>query len=159
MKGKTNKFSVYLYINDNYSAGSSVLAAFVEIIFDNSDDRFSTGTDDVVLRRTVGLKKDEFFLNKKRMPKEDIISLLETAGFSRTNPYYIVQQGKVANLCTMKDKDRLVLLKEVSGTSIYEEKRAESLKILQEAGVQQDRINVWLYACDFDFNYFIKCVT
>ena len=143
MKGEPNASSIMIILCFAFHrAGSSVLAAFVEIIFDNSDDRFSTGTDDVVLRRTVGLKKDEFFLNKKRMPKEDIVSLLETAGFSRTNPYYIVQQGKVANLCTMKDKDRLVLLKEVSGTSVYEEKRSESLKILQESGVQQDRINV-----------------
>jgi hypothetical protein len=27
--------------------------------------------------------------------KEDVMNLLETAGFSRSNPYYIVQQGKV----------------------------------------------------------------
>jgi len=122
-------------------AGSSVMAAFVEIVFDNTGDRFSTETDEVVLRRTVGHKKDEFFLNKKRIQKNEVISLLETAGFSRSNPYYIVQQGKVANLCTMKDKDRLTLLKEVSGTSVYEERRSESLKILQESGVQQERIN------------------
>ena len=81
-------------------------------------------------------------MNKKRIQKTEVISLLETAGFSRTNPYYIVQQGRVANLCTMKDKDRLLLLKEVSGTSVYEDRRAESLKILQESGVQQERIDV-----------------
>ena len=118
------------------------MAAFVEIVFDNTGDRFSTETDEVVLRRTVGHKKDEFFLNKKRIQKSEVISLLETAGFSRSNPYYIVQQGKVANLCTMKDKDRLALLKEVSGTTVYEERRTESLKILQDSGVQQDRIDV-----------------
>ncbi len=36
------------------SAGSSVMAAYVEIIFDNSDGRFSVDSDEVVLRRTVG---------------------------------------------------------------------------------------------------------
>ncbi len=30
------------------------MAAYVEIIFDNTGDRFSTETDEVVLRRTVG---------------------------------------------------------------------------------------------------------
>lgn len=87
-------------------------------------------------------KKDEFFLNRKRVQKSEVISLLESAGFSKANPYYIVQQGKVSNLCVMKDKDRLELLKEVAGTTVYEERRAESLKITQETLSKQDQINV-----------------
>jgi structural maintenance of chromosome 3 (chondroitin sulfate proteoglycan 6) len=95
-----------------------------------------------VLRRTVGQKKDEFFLNRKRIQKSEVISLLESAGFSKSNPYYIVQQGKVANLCVMKDKDRLNLLKEVAGTTVYEERRAESLKIMEETTKKQEQITV-----------------
>lgn len=44
-----------------------------------------------------------------------VCSLLESAGFSRSNPYYIVQQGKVNALTLMKDEQRLDLLKEVCG--------------------------------------------
>lgn len=121
-------------------AGSSVMAAYVEIVFDNSDGRLSVETEEVVLRRTVGLKKDEFFLNRKRVQKSEVYSLLESAGFSKSNPYYIVQQGKVSNLCVMKDKDRLNLLKEIAGTTVYEERRQESLQILQEANGKQDQI-------------------
>jgi len=43
-----------------------------------------------------------------------VTSLLESAGFSKSNPYYIVQQGKVNALCLSKDEERLQLLKEVS---------------------------------------------
>ena len=57
--------------------------------------RLSVESDEVVLRRTVGHKKDEFFLNRKRVQKSEVQSLLESAGFSKSNPYYIVQQGKV----------------------------------------------------------------
>ena len=116
------------------------MAAYVEIIFENSDGRFPIESDEVVLRRTVGHKKDEFFINRKRCQKSEVTSLLESAGFSRSNPYYIVQQGKVANLCTMKDRDRLNLLREVAGTTVYEERRAESLRILQDTGAKQERI-------------------
>jgi chromosome segregation ATPase len=42
-----------------------------------------------------------------------VSSLLESAGFSRSNPYYIVQQGKVNHLTLMRDEQRLDLLKEV----------------------------------------------
>jgi structural maintenance of chromosome 3 (chondroitin sulfate proteoglycan 6) len=104
--------------------------------------RFTTDSDEVVLRRTVGHKKDEFFLNRKRIQKQEVQSLLESAGFSNSNPYYIVQQGKVANLCVMKDSDRLNLLKEVAGTTVYEERRSESLKIMQETSSKQEQITV-----------------
>ena len=29
--------------------------------------------------------------------KTEVVNLLETAGFSRANPYYVVQQGKVCS--------------------------------------------------------------
>jgi structural maintenance of chromosome 3 (chondroitin sulfate proteoglycan 6) len=121
-------------------AGSSVMSAYVEIVFDNTDGRLSVDSDEVILRRTIGHKKDEFFLNRKRIQKSEVISLLESAGFSKSNPYYIVQQGKVANLCVMRDKDRLNLLKEIAGTTVYEERREESLKILLDTTHKQERI-------------------
>jgi len=67
----------------------------VEIIFDNSDNRFPTGREEVILRRTIGLKKDEYSLDKKSASKADVMNLLESAGFSKSNPYYIVPQGRV----------------------------------------------------------------
>lgn len=41
---------------------TTTLSAYVEIVFDNSDNRFPTGKDEVVLRRTIGLKKDDYSL-------------------------------------------------------------------------------------------------
>lgn len=70
----------------------------VEIVFDNADNRFPTGKDEVILRRTIGLKKDEYSLDKKSVSKADVMNLLESAGFSRANPYYIVPQGRVRPL-------------------------------------------------------------
>ena len=59
-------------------SGSTAVNAFVEIVFDNSDNRFSLeNSDEVVLRRTIGHKKDEFFLQRKRANKTEIMSLLE----------------------------------------------------------------------------------
>ena len=114
-------------------SGSTAVSAFVEIVFDNSDNRFSLeNSDEVVLRRTIGHKKDEFFLQRKRATKNEIMSLLEGAGFSKSNPYYIVQQGKVNALCTMNDAERLRLFKEVAGTTVYDEKKAESLTKMEE---------------------------
>lgn len=78
------------------------------------------------------------------------MNLLESAGFSRSNPYYIVPQGRVSgvdtvddgrrltrqitHLTSIDDKERLNLLKEVAGTKVYEQKRAESSKIMDDTG-------------------------
>lgn len=117
------------------------MSAYVEIIFDNSDDRFPTGKDELILRRTIGLKKDEYSLDRKNATKADVMNLLESAGFSRSNPYYIVPQGRVTTLTNMKDHERLNLLKEVAGTQVYEARRVESLKIMTDTDNKRAKID------------------
>lgn len=117
------------------------MSAYVEVIFDNSDDRFPTGKDELILRRTIGLKKDEYSLDRKNATKADVMNLLESAGFSRSNPYYIVPQGRVTTLTNMKDPERLSLLKEVAGTQVYEARRVESLKIMTETDNKRSKID------------------
>ena len=46
----------------------------------------------------------------------------------------IYLKKKIASLTLMKDSERLDLLKEIGGTRVYEERRRESLKIMQETG-------------------------
>ncbi|KAJ6138885.1 Chromosome segregation protein SudA [Penicillium samsonianum] len=154
--GKSNFFAAIRFVlSDAYThlgreerqallhegSGSAVMSAYVEIIFDNSDDRFPTGKPEVVLRRTIGIKKDEYTLDRKNATKNDVMNLLESAGFSRSNPYYIVPQGRVTALTNMKDSERLILLKEVAGTQVYEARRTESLKIMNETNSKRTKID------------------
>ncbi|KAJ5635791.1 RecF/RecN/SMC protein [Penicillium longicatenatum] len=154
--GKSNFFAAIRFVlSDAYThlgreerqallhegSGSAVMSAYVEIIFDNSDDRFPTGKPELVLRRTIGIKKDEYTLDRKNATKNDVMNLLESAGFSRSNPYYIVPQGRVTALTNMKDSERLVLLKEVAGTQVYEARRSESLKIMHETNSKRAKID------------------
>ncbi|KAI9599456.1 chromosome segregation protein [Syncephalis fuscata] len=120
--------------------GPSTMSAYVEVIFDNSDQRFPTGKDEVVIRRTIGLKEDEYSLDRKSSSKTEVINLLESAGFSRSNPYYIVPQGRITALTQAKDSERLQLLKEVAGTQVYETRRQESVKIMEDTESKRNKI-------------------
>ncbi|RKO97584.1 RecF/RecN/SMC protein [Caulochytrium protostelioides] len=124
--------------------GPSTVSAYVEIIFDNAQNRFPTGRDEVVLRRTVGLKKDEYALDRKSVPRTEVLNLLESAGFSRCNPYYIVPQGRITMLMNAKDRERLQLLKEVAGTSVYEQRRTESIRIMEDTQAKRAKIDEML---------------
>lgn len=76
------------------------------------------------------------------------MNLLQAAGFSRSNPYYIVPQGRITALTNAQDYERLELLKEVAGTRVYEDHRAESLKILEETATKQAKITELLSFID-----------
>ncbi|KDQ11977.1 hypothetical protein BOTBODRAFT_113479 [Botryobasidium botryosum FD-172 SS1] len=154
--GKSNFFAAIRFVlSDAYTSMSreerqallhegvsvtTTLSAYVEIVFDNSDNRFPTGKEEVVLRRTIGLKKDEYSLDKKSASKADVMNLLESAGFSKSNPYYIVPQGRITSLTNAKDHERLALLKEVAGTKVYEQRRSESLRIMDETEAKRSKI-------------------
>ncbi|GAA5861222.1 hypothetical protein JCM3774_002232 [Rhodotorula dairenensis] len=156
--GKSNFFSAIRFVlSDAYTSlsreerqallhdsggagGGATMSAYVEIEFDNKDGRFPTNKPTLLLRRTIGLKKDEYQLDRKSTSKGEVMSLLESAGFSRSNPYYIVPQGRITHLTNQKDADRLLLLKEVAGTKVYEERRAESTKIMDETNAKRDKI-------------------
>ncbi|WFC95905.1 Structural maintenance of chromosomes protein 3 [Malassezia brasiliensis] len=116
---------------DASGATSATLSAFVEIVFDNSDGRFPLNGDEVVVRRTVSLAKDEYMIDRKNASKTEVVNLLESAGFSRSNPYYIVPQGRITHLTNATDAERLALLKEVAGTRVYEQRRVDSVDILR----------------------------
>jgi len=52
----------------------------------------------------------------------------------------VVQQGKITAMATMKDAQRLELLKEIGGTHVYEERRGESLRLLGESCARRDAV-------------------
>uniref|UniRef100_A0A1A9W229 Structural maintenance of chromosomes protein n=1 Tax=Glossina brevipalpis TaxID=37001 RepID=A0A1A9W229_9MUSC len=124
--------------------GARVISAYVEIIFDNSDNRVPIDKEEIYLRRVIGAKKDQYFLNKKVVPRTEVVNLLESAGFSNSNPYYIVKQGKINQMATAADSYRLKLLREVAGTRVYDERKEQSLNILRETEGKLEKISEYL---------------
>ncbi|KAF2795872.1 RecF/RecN/SMC protein [Melanomma pulvis-pyrius CBS 109.77] len=154
--GKSNFFAAVRFVlGDDYhsmsreerqallheGSGSAVMSAYVEVCFDNSQDRFHTGKSEFFLRRTIGQKKDEYSLDRKNATRAEVQQILESAGFSRSNPYYIVPQGRVTALTNMKDLERLNVLKEISGSNVYETRRKDSLKLLTDTDNKRSKID------------------
>uniref|UniRef100_A0A182MHM9 Structural maintenance of chromosomes protein n=1 Tax=Anopheles culicifacies TaxID=139723 RepID=A0A182MHM9_9DIPT len=124
--------------------GPRAMSAYVEIIFDNSDNRVPIDKEEIYLRRVIGAKKDQYFLNKKVVPRSEVVNLLESAGFSNSNPYYIVKQGKINQMATAPDSHRLKLLREVAGTRVYDERKEESMNLLRESEGKLEKISEYL---------------
>lgn len=121
--------------------GARVQTARVEIVFDNSDRRIvANDCDEVRVSRQIGNKKDQYYIDSKVVSRSDVVNLMESAGFSRSNPYYIVKQGKINELATAPDPHRLKLLREVAGTRVYDERKEESEKILEETTEKKKKV-------------------
>lgn len=153
--GKSNFFyAIQFVLSDEFShlrpdqrqqllhegPGQRTMIAYVEIIFDNSDNRLPIDESVVTLRRQIGLKKDQYYLNKKIVTRADVMNVLESAGFSRSNPYYIVKQGKINQMATAPDPQRLKILREVAGTRIYDERKEESRVSLRDSENKLEKI-------------------
>ena len=152
--GKSNFFAAIRFVlSDAYNnmtreerqsliheSSVNIMSAFVEIIFDNKDRRIPIAKDEISIRRTIGMKKDDYSLDYKSTTKSEIMNLLEASGFSKSNPYYIVPQGKVTALTNAKDSERLELLKDIAGARVFENKLKDSLKEMSITSQKQLQI-------------------
>lgn len=120
--------------------GRNAMTAFVEVVFDNTSRFFPSDKDEVSIRRSIGLKKDEYFVDRKNSTRQDVHNLLESCGFSPSSGYYIVRQGRINALAVMKDAERLDLLMEIAGTKFYDKQREESMRMIEESRGRTEKI-------------------
>ena len=116
----------------------------VELVIDNKSHRFPIEKEQISIMKVYDTKegKEEIIINQKRLLKSDVQNLLEGAGFMKSNPYYIIQQGKINQILNCTDEEYFDIFYEAMGTKIYEEKKAESLKLLEENKATRKKIEL-----------------
>ena len=116
----------------------------VELVIDNKSHRFPIEKDQISIMKVYDTKegKEEIIINQKRLLKSDVQNLLEGAGFMKSNPYYIIQQGKINQILNCTDEEYFDIFCEAMGTKIYEEKKAESLRLLEENKATRAKIEM-----------------
>ncbi|ODN00988.1 Structural maintenance of chromosomes protein 3 [Orchesella cincta] len=111
--------------------------AYVEISFDNSDQKLPINEETVTFKRVLSSKKDKFFVNGKELTNAK--QFLDLAGF--TNPYFIVKQGRVHDLALATDAGRLKIISDVAGTTAYDDKISDCRRSFDEATEKQKEIS------------------
>ncbi|KAF4693984.1 hypothetical protein FOZ60_009424 [Perkinsus olseni] len=115
------------------SHGRQASSAYVELTLDNADGRIPIDKAEVALRRTITPEN-------RCATKSEVNSWLEAAGIStKSRTYYVVEQGKVTSLALISDAKRLDLLKEVSGTRVYDLRREESLAVIEKTKKKREQ--------------------
>lgn len=106
--------------------------AYVEMVFDNSDNSISMDAKEVSIKRIVRKNGQSIYkINGQTKTRQDILALLAQAGID-PNGFNIILQGEIQNFVRMYSEDRRKVIEEVSGISIYESRKEKSLKELNK---------------------------
>lgn len=109
--------------------------AEVSIYFDNNNMEFPTEEKEIKITRIVTQGgQSKYKINDKPRTRQQIIDLMAIA---KINPdgYNIVLQGDITNFCNMTTVQRREMIDEISGISVYEEKKQKALLDLQKVEV------------------------
>ena len=104
----------------------------VSIYFDNSNKRFPTDANEVKITRIVRHSGQSVYkINDKTRTRQEIVDLLNIAKIN-PNAYNIILQGDIIRFVEMHPIERRQLIEEISGISVYEEKKHKALLELQK---------------------------
>ncbi len=135
----------------------------VSIYFDNADKTFPTEDQEVKITRIV--KKDggsKYKINDQPRTRNQIIDLLAMAKID-PDGYNIILQGDIVRLVEMSPIERRLIIEEIAGISIYEEKKNQALleldkveKRLTEATIVLKERETYLKELKADRNQALK---
>jgi chromosome segregation protein len=106
--------------------------ASVKILFDNSDKKFSLLDKEISVERIVRRNGVSIYkINNEIKNRQEVLELLMAAGI---NPYgfNIVLQGDIMDTVKMSPEDRRKVIEEVSGISVYEQRKEKSISELEK---------------------------
>ncbi|MBW2964906.1 chromosome segregation protein SMC [Candidatus Woesearchaeota archaeon] len=106
--------------------------AEVSIYFDNSNGTFPTDAQEVKLTRLV--KKNGQGVYKINDEVRTRTQILELLGLAKINPdgYNIILQGDIIKLIDMTPTERRMIIEEIAGISVYEEKKQKAMNELDK---------------------------
>lgn len=109
----------------------------VSIYFDNTDKTFPMDEDEIKVTRIVRDDgQSKYKINDSTRTRTEVLDLLSIA---KINPdgYNIILQGDIVRFVSMSPLERRQIIEEISGISLYEEKKEKALRELDRV---EDRL-------------------
>ncbi|HII68485.1 TPA: chromosome segregation protein SMC [Candidatus Woesearchaeota archaeon] len=134
--GKTSAKSMRVEKSSNliYNGGKAkkpAKQAEVSIYFDNEKKVFPADSAEVKVSRIVKESGQSVYrINDKTYTKQEVVDLLAAAKID-PDGYNIILQGDIVRFVEMPPLDRRLLIEEVAGIDIYEEKKQKALRELE----------------------------
>jgi len=113
--------------------------AVVKVVFDNSKRLLDIDFSEVIIERVVHRDgANEYVLNGSQVRLKDVIRLLAGANIGGSG-YQIISQGEADRILNASPKERREMVEDALGLKLYQHKKAESERKLQETAVNIDK--------------------
>ena len=104
----------------------------VSIFFDNTNKVFPTEDNEVKITRVVRQNGQSIYkINDKAVTRQQILNLLSLAKID-PDGYNIILQGDITRFVEMHPEERRMLIEDIAGISIYEEKKHKAMLELEK---------------------------
>ncbi|MBI2148316.1 chromosome segregation protein SMC [Candidatus Woesearchaeota archaeon] len=124
--------------------GSPAKEAEVTIEFDNSTGKFPINKKEVRITRVVKQNGTSIYkINEETRTRQQILELLNSAKLD-PDGHNIVLQGDIVSLAEMKPIERRQVIEEISGISMYEDKKNKCLSELEKVDVKLNEAEIIL---------------
>ena len=107
----------------------------VSVTFDNEDRGIPIDDNLVTITREMSganTGESQYYLNKKRVSRNNILELLEIVVAS-PNKLNIVQQGMITRISELNSEERRKIIEDIVGLSYFDEKKDQAYKQLEES--------------------------
>lgn len=130
-----------------YKRGQAgVTKASVTIVFDNRDKKnspvgFEQHDQIAVTRQIVMGGTSKYLVNGVRAHLHTVHNLFQSVQLNINNPNFLIQQGYITKVLSMKPKEILSLLEEAAGTRMYDDRRDKALRTLTKKELKVQELN------------------
>lgn len=113
--------------------------AAVKLVFDNSKRLLDIDFSEVILERVVHRDgQNEYLMNGSQVRLKDVIRLLASANIGGSG-YQIISQGEADRILNASPRERREMVEDALGLKLYQHKKAESERKLEETAVNIDK--------------------
>eukprot|EP00124_Ichthyophonus_hoferi_P003689 Ihof_evm2s336 gene=Ihof_evmTU2s336 len=130
-----------------YKQGQAgVTKASVTIVFNNEDKEHSPigyeQCDSIHLMRQIQVGgASKFMINGKAADKNKVTSMLHSQQLNINNPHFLIMQGRITKVLNMKPPEILGMVAEAAGTRMYDEKKNQSLRMIEKKQKKLEEID------------------
>ena len=127
---RAEKSSALIYNGGKNNPGAKEAEA--TIVFNNSNKELPIEADKVDVTRKVKQTGNSIYrVNGQKMTRQQVLDLLSKARINYDG-HNIVLQGDIVQLMEMHPEERRFIIEEVSGISVYEEKKVKAMSELEK---------------------------
>ncbi len=124
--------------------GNPAKEAQVDVTFDNSNSSFPLKTNEIKITRLLKQSGNSVYkINDDVVTRQQVVDLLSAAKID-PDGHNIILQGDIIHFMEMKTEERRQLIEEISGISVYEDKKQKAMNELEKVDAKLNEATIIL---------------